>query len=65
MYVPGAGGRDQLTVYVQTATSPAPVWELWSLSLQLPSEGDVFSAVKVATYEGGDFRSFAGATVTK
>jgi hypothetical protein len=67
MYVPNARG-DQLTVYVQTAVSPAPVWELWSLSLSLPTEGlqsDVMNAVKVATYEGGDYQFFAGATATK
>lgn len=70
MYVPAADklGHDQLTVYVQTAVQPVPVWELWSLALQRGAEGGLSFEVKptlINTYTGGDYQFFAGATVTK
>ena len=61
MYVPNGPGRNQLTVYIQTATQPVPVWELWSLTVH--SDASVESTL-VQTYSGTDFKFFAGAAVS-
>lgn len=61
MYVPNGPGKNQLTVYIQTATQPVPVWELWSLTAH--KDGAVEPAL-VQTYSGNDFKFFAGAAVS-
>lgn len=61
MYVPNGPGRNQLTVYIQTATQPVPVWELWSLTVH----GDASTESSlIATYTGNEFKFFAGAAVS-
>ena len=63
MFVPNGAGKNQLTVYVQTAVQPEPVWELWSLTLTHDVSQSVASNL-VDTYHGDDYKYFAGAAVS-
>jgi hypothetical protein len=71
MYVPSSAHgskQDQLTVYVQTAVQPEPIWELWALTLQKGTDGSLsqeITSTLINTYRGGDFQFFAGAATTK
>ena len=68
MFVPNGAGQNELTVYIQTTTQPAPVWELWALSLQRDGANQaaaVESTRLVSTYTGSDYKFFVNAAVTK
>lgn len=59
VYIDGTP-TDKLLVYVKTANTPVPQWDLWSITLT--PQGSSSEFITVETYRGHNFEFFAAAT---